>query len=125
MPLNLYNLSMKNKIIFASIAGMITFALSSFKSIEIQEQYTAINKVETNFDFNNQTNNQSKTSLSCTKCHDCKKDESLEYENQKSSAIDYFENLDQESKNSLDSSRNSINKEWIQDENPDNFKILK
>lgn len=118
---------MKNKIIFASIIGIMTFVLFSFKPIEMKDQFEKISDKETNFYSNNQTIIQSKISLSCTKCHDCKKDEVLDYENQKSvaKAIDFIEDLSQKNTKNIAIIVNSINEESINDENPDNFKFLK
>ncbi len=118
---------MKNKKILASLTGLAMLALYGFKSINTQEQYITPSKKQGNYDYYNQLVNQNRTALTCSKCHDCTKEESTDYENVNSNedVVDQKLNLNQNDRKNKVTGVYLIEDEFIYNENPDNFKFLK
>lgn len=117
---------MKTKIIFTSLVGIIVFVVSGFQSFGNKKHYTSIIKNTNKFNLKQQKLYVATAFVSCAKCHNCQKDNSMVNDSLKINIQNYFKKIKSYSNEIPKTEEAQIKSERVDlntDENPDNFKI--
>lgn len=117
---------MKTKIIVVSLISAIAFTLSGFQVMDNSPIYIAIAKKNTTFGLKQYKKDLSQAVVSCTKCHDCQKDNTSSRDSTKVNNQNDFGNLEATLKKISKSEIGNGPQEkldWNDSQSPDNFKI--